>query len=35
MPIFTNGKTYISPDKDSYKGGIWEMAKSPEKLNHK
>ena len=31
----TNGKTYIFPDKDSHKGGIWKMAKSPEKLNHK
>ena len=35
MPIYTNGKKYISPDKDGYNGGIWKMADSPEKLRNK
>ena len=26
-PIFTNGKDYISPDKDCHNGGVWKKAK--------
>ena len=35
MPVYTNGKQYISPDKDGHNGGIWKMADSPEKLGNK
>jgi filamentous hemagglutinin len=35
MKIFTNGKTYISPDVDSHNGGAWKAAKSVKKLGSK
>lgn len=34
-PIFSNGKKYISPDRDGHNGGIWKMADSLEDLNSK
>ena len=34
-PIFSNGKKYISPDRDGHNGGIWKMADSVENLNSK
>ncbi|MCR5049906.1 MAG: toxin C-terminal domain-containing protein [Paludibacteraceae bacterium] len=35
MDIYTNGKKYISPDKDGHSGGIWKMADSPKNLEKK
>lgn len=34
-PIFSNGKKYISPDRDGHNGEIWKMADSVENLNSK
>ena len=33
QPIFTNGKNYITPDRDGHNGGIWKMADKPENLS--
>jgi hypothetical protein len=33
--IFSNGKTYISPDADGHNGGVWKAAKSIEDLGSK
>jgi hypothetical protein len=33
--VFTNGKTYISYDKDSHSGGTWKMATSIDRLSSK
>lgn len=35
QPIYTDGKRYISPDKDGHNGGKWKMADSPQKLSDK
>ncbi len=35
MPIFTNGKDYISPDKDCHNGGVWKKAKDKKMLDRK
>jgi len=33
--VYTNGKNFISPDKDGHNGGIWKKANSVEELNSK
>lgn len=33
QPIYTNGKIFISPDLDSYIGGVWKAGKKIEDLN--
>jgi putative RNase toxin 21 of polymorphic toxin system len=25
QPVLTNGKSYITPDADAHKGGVWKM----------
>ena len=25
QPVFSNGRTYISPDRDGHRGGVWKM----------
>lgn len=27
VPVYTNGKDYISPDKDGHNGGVWKKRK--------
>ena len=31
-PVYTNGKDYISPDKDGHNGGVWKKAKKIKDL---
>ena len=33
--VYTNGKNYISPDRDGHNGGIWKMAKDEKLLKRK
>ena len=35
VPVYTNGKDYISPDKDGHNGGIWKKAKNKKLLDKK
>ena len=35
MPVFYNGKNYISPDRDGHNGGIWKMAKKKQELENR
>ena len=32
QPGFWNGKTYITPDRDGHRGGVWKMYKGDERL---
>lgn len=32
-PVFSNGKRYISPDRDGHNGGIWKMSKKLKQLD--
>ena len=31
--VYSNGKDYISPDRDGHNGGIWKRAKSIKDLD--
>lgn len=33
MPIFSNGKSCISPDREGHNNGIWKKASSAKGLN--
>ena len=33
--VYSNGKTYISPDTDGHNGGVWKAAKSVKDLGRK
>ncbi len=35
MPIFYNGKNYISPDRDGHNGGVWKKANKINELNNR
>lgn len=35
IPVYTNGKNYITPDVDGHNGGIWKMGKSVKALQNK
>ena len=35
MPVFYNGKNYISPDRDGHNGGVWKMAKKKHELENR
>lgn len=35
VPVYTNGKDYISPDKDGLNGGVWKKAKDKKMLDRK
>ena len=35
QPVYTDGKSYITPDVDSHNGGAWKMARSVKDLRSK
>ena len=35
MPVFYNGKNYLSPDRDGHNGGVWKMAKKKHELENR
>lgn len=35
QPVFTNGKDYITPDKDGHNGGVWKKGRTIEDLSRK
>ena len=35
QPVYSNGKTYITPDVDQHSGGVWKMAKTIKDLYDK